>query len=80
MRVRLRRKSHPHHSRQARQRRGAEPLAPARSVRAVRPEDRVRRAGGPEDVATYSCECGYVFEAAVTASVACPHCRATQAW
>jgi hypothetical protein len=79
MRVRLR-KSHSHHSRQARQRRGAEPPAPARSVRAVRPEDRVRRAGGPEDKATYSCGCGYVFEAPVTASVQCPHCQGEQAW
>jgi hypothetical protein len=80
MRVRLRPKTHSHHSRQARQRRGAEPPAPARPVRAVRPEDRVRRAGGPEDVATYSCDCGYVFEAPVTASVTCPHCHGDQAW
>jgi hypothetical protein len=80
MRVRLLSKSHPHHSRQARKRRGAEPPAPARSNRAVRPEDRVRRAGGPEDQAMYTCDCGYVFEAAVTASVTCPHCQAEQAW
>jgi hypothetical protein len=80
MRVRLLPKTHSHQSRQARQRRGAEPPVPARSVRAVRPEDRVRRAGGPEDNATYTCDCGYVFEAEVTASVTCPHCHAAQAW
>jgi hypothetical protein len=28
----------------------------------------------------YTCSCGYVFEADVTTSVACPHCGAGQAW
>jgi len=41
---------------------------------------RHRRAGGPEDIALYSCACGYAFEATVTASVGCPHCGADQAW
>ena len=41
---------------------------------------RHRRAGGPEDIALYTCACGYAFEATVTASVGCPHCGADQAW
>ncbi len=44
------------------------------------PEQRVRGAGGPRDVAHYTCECGYVFEATVSTSVACPHCGQGQAW
>ncbi|HEU4658138.1 MAG TPA: hypothetical protein VFR97_11455 [Capillimicrobium sp.] len=44
------------------------------------PEDRVREAGGPEDRAQYSCSCGLVFTAPVSASVQCPHCGAGQAW
>ena len=44
------------------------------------PERRVRDAGGPEDTALFSCGCGYAFEAAVTTTVACPHCAAQQAW
>jgi hypothetical protein len=42
--------------------------------------DRVRQAGGPVDRASYTCRCGYVFLAPVSTTVACPHCRATQAW
>jgi hypothetical protein len=41
---------------------------------------RHRHAGGPQDVALYTCGCGYAFEAAVTASVGCPHCGTAQAW
>jgi hypothetical protein len=41
---------------------------------------RVRRAGGPLDEACYTCECGYVFRAAVSTTVACPHCAAQQPW
>jgi len=41
---------------------------------------RVRRAGGPVDEASYTCACGYVFKAAVSTSVTCPHCGAGQAW
>ena len=45
------------------------------------PVPRERRQGGPsEDRALYTCECGYAFEALVTASVGCPHCARTQAW
>jgi hypothetical protein len=39
-----------------------------------------RRAGGPQDHALYSCMCGYVFKAAVSTSVECPHCGTEQAW
>jgi hypothetical protein len=41
---------------------------------------RVRAAGGPTDLACYSCQCGYLFTAAVSTSVGCPHCGTTQAW
>jgi hypothetical protein len=42
--------------------------------------DRVRAAGGPLDVAVYTCCCGYLFSAAVSTSVSCPHCGTDQAW
>ncbi len=41
---------------------------------------RVREAGGPSDLATYVCECGYLFAASVTTTVGCPHCGIQQAW
>lgn len=42
---------------------------------------RGRRQGGSlQDQALYSCSCGYVFNAAVSTSVGCPHCGGTQAW
>jgi hypothetical protein len=41
---------------------------------------RVREAGGPVDHASYSCECGYFFSAAVSTTVSCPHCGTGQAW
>ena len=34
----------------------------------------------PEDLASYSCQCGLVFSAAVSTTVRCPHCGAEQAW
>jgi hypothetical protein len=43
-------------------------------------ERRLRQSGGPDDHATYACTCGYVFDAAVSTSVACPHCGTGQAW
>ena len=43
-------------------------------------ERRARESGGPDDRAVYTCSCGYVFEADVSTSVACPHCGAGQAW
>ncbi len=42
--------------------------------------ERVRRAGGPLDMASYVCGCGYMFSAAVSTTVSCPHCHADQAW
>jgi rubrerythrin len=41
---------------------------------------RVREAGGPDDRACYTCECGYLFLAKVSTTVRCPHCGAGQAW
>lgn len=41
---------------------------------------RAREAGGPLDLASYVCECGYVFSAPVSTTVHCPHCRAGQVW
>jgi hypothetical protein len=41
---------------------------------------RVRESGGPLDQAQYTCACGYVFDAAVSTTVACPHCGDGQAW
>jgi hypothetical protein len=49
-----------------------EPMHPA--------ERRMRDAGGPDDRACYSCGCGYLFEAHVSATVLCPHCNSVQAW
>ena len=43
-------------------------------------ERRLRASGGPNDRAQYACGCGYVWEADVSASVACPNCGASQAW
>jgi len=42
--------------------------------------DRARSAGGPLDVAVYTCGCGYLFSAAVSTTVSCPHCGTDQAW
>jgi hypothetical protein len=70
----------------------ADKLSPARGLRRrerrvseplVMPDPvvvRVRRAGGPVDEASYTCECGYVFRARVSTTVACPHCEAQQPW
>lgn len=44
------------------------------------PQLRERDAGGPDDRARYHCHCGFVFEAAVSTSVGCPHCGTAQAW
>lgn len=44
------------------------------------PEALVREAGGPEDRARYACGCGFVFRAAVSTSVTCPHCGTGQDW
>jgi hypothetical protein len=42
--------------------------------------ERNQRANVSQDAALYSCSCGYVFTAAVTTSVGCPHCGTDQAW
>jgi hypothetical protein len=42
--------------------------------------ERNKRANVSEDAALYTCGCGYVFTAAVTTSVGCPHCGSAQAW
>jgi hypothetical protein len=44
------------------------------------PAGRRRELGPAQDQATYSCSCGYVFEASVSTSVGCPHCGTAQAW
>ncbi len=49
-----------------------EPIHPA--------ERRLRDAGGPDDRATYTCQCGYLFEAPVSTTVTCPNCSSEQAW
>jgi len=41
---------------------------------------RRREAGVTEDLAVYTCQCGFVFEALVSTSVDCPHCGGSQAW
>ena len=54
-----------------------------RSPRASTPppaRERNQRANVSQDAALYSCGCGYVFKAAVTTSVGCPHCGTDQAW
>jgi len=40
----------------------------------------VSNASTTQDRATYTCDCGYVFEAQVMTTVACPHCQTPQAW
>ena len=87
MRVRSNRQTDTRH-RGSSTRRGSilrrEPTAPAAGE--GEPEDdladerRLRSSGGPNDRAQYTCGCGFVWEADVSASVACPHCGASQAW
>jgi hypothetical protein len=45
-----------------------------------RPAAGRRREPATEDQAMYSCECGFIFQAAVSTSVGCPHCGGSQAW
>jgi hypothetical protein len=80
------------HERRAKQRTAAprvivipvEPADPALAVAHGRGCDpaveRARQAGGPLDEAVYTCACGYFFSAAVSTTVACPHCGTGQAW
>ena len=47
----------------------------------LEPSVKRHRQGGPtQDHAMYTCQCGFVFEAAVSTSVGCPHCGSKQAW
>ena len=57
-----------------------EVVAPAPGPMAHPHQDRSRASGGPIDNAQYTCSCGYVFSAAVSTSVTCPHCGTSQAW
>jgi hypothetical protein len=72
-----RRRTRPHIGRRAAQR---EPKVELDVVQQPTPQARERDAGGPQDLAAYCCPCGYVFEAAVSTTVGCPHCGDTQAW
>jgi hypothetical protein len=58
-----------------------EPTGAARS-QLDRPAARAQRRLEPaiEDQAMYSCGCGFIFQAAVSTSVGCPHCGGSQAW
>jgi hypothetical protein len=68
-------------SRRNRRGRQAEPAHAANPTSPTDPAvQRVRHAGGPTDRASYTCQCGYMFLAPVSTTVACPHCRAPQAW
>jgi hypothetical protein len=58
---------------------GPAPPPPAQAPE-LKAERRLRESGGPEDVAFYTCGCGFAFQADVSTSVACPHCGASQAW
>ncbi len=61
----------------------ASPMEPRRKATTIavdEPARRVENAGQSLDLACYSCECGYVFEAQVSTTVDCPHCGAGQAW
>ena len=42
--------------------------------------ERNKRANATQDSALYNCACGYIFKAAVTTNVGCPHCGTDQAW
>jgi hypothetical protein len=59
-----------------------ERTAPADPTHAQFTVTRHRRAAAqaPQDSALYTCQCGFVFEAAVSTSVGCPHCGDAQAW
>lgn len=90
----LRERSHERPSRRGHNRRS--PARPAESQGSTRPVEppatnglarhcdpaveRVRQAGGPLDEAVYTCGCGYLFSAAVSTTVVCPHCGTDQAW
>jgi hypothetical protein len=61
-------------------RRSRRRLGGRRSDAASPGRERNKLANVSEDAALYNCECGYIFKAAVTTSVGCPHCGSAQAW
>jgi hypothetical protein len=72
---------HPRRSREDRHdREGVRAAADTPARAADLAVQRVRSAGGPLDEASYACACGFVFRAPVSTTVACPNCRAQQAW
>ncbi|HEV7773002.1 MAG TPA: hypothetical protein VGO48_06940 [Conexibacter sp.] len=73
-------RTRPHIGRRAARRETIVEQGLSQSVQAPAPQARERAAGGPQDLAAYCCSCGYVFEAAVSTTVGCPHCGDTQAW
>ena len=62
------------------ERRVAHPAARGGGDRPRTGEDRVREAGGPQDLALYRCGCGFAFADDVSTDVACPKCGTGQAW
>jgi hypothetical protein len=81
MRTRLLHPIERRHARRQRRGAGATPAAEAVVVRPCDPAvQRAREAGGPLDTASYTCQCGYLFRANVSTTVACPHCGVDQAW
>jgi hypothetical protein len=80
MRPRLKTTTERYRATRDRRRGHAAAARPAPAPSPEQPEQRVRDAGGPEDLGTYTCVCGFHFEAPVSTSVACPHCGAGQAW
>ena len=65
----------------SRRRRFSESQGPAAAAATPSPPVHRRRELGPQaDRALYTCSCGFVFHAAVSTSVGCPHCGGTQAW
>ena len=68
------------HLPRARRRRSGHDGTARRSPRPATAALRERRAPAPQDAAFYTCECGFAWTGAVTTSVGCPHCGASQAW
>jgi len=60
--------------------RKARPKTPAEHTGWDPEVERAREAGGPVDMASYVCGCGYFFSAPVSTTVSCPHCHIDQAW
>ncbi len=58
----------------------ATPAAAVTTEATTSVQRRRREAGGLQDEAVYTCECGFVFHAPVSTSVGCPHCGGAQAW